>query len=64
MSSSSSALSASPATPSSEETLSELVVVELQPSHTMEFGTSKIFLGHVLEMQRMGVRPKIVIRKK
>jgi hypothetical protein len=52
-SSSSSAASASLATPSSEETLSDLAVVELQPSHTV-FGTSKIFLGRVLEMQRLG----------
>jgi hypothetical protein len=51
-SSSSSAASASPATPSSEETLSDLVVVELQLDHTVEFGTSRIISGHVLEMQR------------
>jgi hypothetical protein len=25
-------------------------MVELQPIHTVEFGTSMIFLGHVLEM--------------
>jgi hypothetical protein len=31
-----------------------LAVVELQPGHTVEFGTSRIFLGHVLEMQRLG----------
>jgi hypothetical protein len=49
-SSSSSTTSASPATPSSEETLSDLAMVELQPIHTVEFGTSMIFLGHVLEM--------------
>jgi hypothetical protein len=36
---------------SSEETLSDLAVVEMQPGHTMEFGTSRIFSGHVLEMQ-------------
>ena len=53
-SSSSSAASASPATPSFEETLSDLAVVELQPGHTIEFGTSRIFSGHVLEMQRLG----------
>jgi hypothetical protein len=52
-SSSSSTASASPAT-LSEKTLSDLVVVELQPSHTVEFGTSRIFSGHVLEMQRLG----------
>jgi hypothetical protein len=50
----SSAASASPATPSFEETLSDLAVVELQPGHTIEFGTSRIFSGHVLEMQRLG----------
>jgi hypothetical protein len=54
MSSSSSAASASPVAPSSKETLSDLAVVELQPGHTMEFGTSRIFSGHVLEMQRLG----------
>jgi hypothetical protein len=53
MSSSSSAASVSSATPSFEETLSNLVVVALQPNHTMEFETSRIFLGHVLEMQRL-----------
>jgi hypothetical protein len=41
-------------TPSFEKTLSDLAVVNLQPSHTVEFGTSRIFLGHVLEMQRLG----------
>jgi hypothetical protein len=54
MSSSSSDASASPSTPSSEETLSNLAVVELQPGHTVEFGTSRIFSGHVLEMQCLG----------
>jgi hypothetical protein len=54
MSSSSSATSASPAAPSSEETLSDMAVVELQPGHIVEFGTSRIFSGHVLEMQRLG----------
>jgi hypothetical protein len=39
---------------SSEKTLSDSVVVELQPGHTVEFGTSRIFLGCVLEMQRLG----------
>jgi hypothetical protein len=53
-SSSSSAAIASPATPLSEETLSDLAVVELQPDHTVEFGTSRIFLVHMLEMQRLG----------
>jgi hypothetical protein len=54
MSSSSSAASASPAAPSSEETLSDLAVIELQPGHTVEFGTSRIFSGRMLEMQRLG----------
>jgi hypothetical protein len=54
MSSSSSAASASPAVPSSEETMSDLVVIELQPVHTVEFGTSRISSVHVLEMQRLG----------
>jgi hypothetical protein len=53
-SSSSSAASVSPTTPSSEETLSDLAVVELQPDHTIEFGTSRILSGRVLEMQRLG----------
>jgi hypothetical protein len=54
MSSSSSSASVLSATPSFEETLSDLVVVALQPNHTVEFETSRIFLGHVLEMQRLG----------
>jgi hypothetical protein len=54
MSSSSSDASASPAAPSSKETLSDLAVVELQPGHTVEFRTSRIFSGHMLEMQRLG----------
>jgi hypothetical protein len=54
MSSSSSATSASSAAPSSEETLSDLALIDLQPSHTVEFGTSRIFSGRVLEMQRFG----------
>ena len=53
-SSSLSAASASSATPSSEKTLSHSVVVELQPGHTVEFRTSRIFSGRVLEMQRLG----------
>jgi hypothetical protein len=54
MSSSSSTASASPAAPSFEETLSDLAVMELQPGHTVEFGTSRISLVRVLEMQRLG----------
>jgi hypothetical protein len=40
--------------PSSEATLSNLAVVEFQPDHTVEFGTSWIFSGHMLEMQQLG----------
>jgi hypothetical protein len=54
MSSSSSAASASSAVPSSEDTLSDLAVMELQLGHTMEFGTSRISSVYVLEMQRLG----------
>jgi hypothetical protein len=54
MSSSSSAANASLAAPSSEETLSDLAVMELQPGHTMEFGTLRISSIRVLEMQRLG----------
>jgi hypothetical protein len=42
MSSSSSAASASSADPSSEDTLSDLAAMELQPGHMVEFGTSRI----------------------
>jgi hypothetical protein len=52
--SSSSAASASSAVLSSEETLSDFAVMELQPGHTMEFGTSRISSVRVLEMQRLG----------
>jgi hypothetical protein len=54
MSSSSSAASASLAAPSSKETLSDLAVMELQPGHTMEFGTLRISSVHVPKMQRLG----------
>jgi hypothetical protein len=30
------------------------MVVDLQPRHTVEFGTSRIYSGHVVEMQRLG----------
>jgi hypothetical protein len=53
MSSSSPAVSASSAVPSSEDTLSDLAVMELQPSHTVEFGTSRMSSIRVLEMQRL-----------
>jgi hypothetical protein len=54
MSSSSSAVSASPIASSSEESLSDLTVIELQPGHTVEFGTSRISSVRMLEMQRLG----------
>jgi hypothetical protein len=54
MSSSSFAASASLVVPSSEETLSDLAVMELQHGHTVEFGTSRISLVRVMEMQRLG----------
>jgi hypothetical protein len=54
MSSSSSAASASSTAPSSEDTLSDLAEMELQPGHTVEFGTSRISSVRVLEMQRLG----------
>jgi hypothetical protein len=54
MSSSSSAASASSADPSSEDTLSDLAVMDSQPGHTVEFGTSRISSVRVLEMQRIG----------
>jgi hypothetical protein len=54
MRSSSSAASALSAAPSSEDTLSDLAVMELQPDHTVEFGTSRISSVRVLEMQRLG----------
>jgi hypothetical protein len=40
---------------SSEKTISDpATVVELQHGHTFKFGTSRIYLGRVLEMQRLG----------
>jgi hypothetical protein len=54
MPSSSSAASASSAAPLSEDTLSDLAVMELQPGHTVEFGTSRISSVRVLEMQQLG----------
>jgi hypothetical protein len=54
-SSSSSAATASSNAPSSEKTISDpAAVVELQPDHTVEFGTSRIYSGRVHEMQRSG----------
>jgi hypothetical protein len=54
MSSSSSVASASSADPSSEDTLSDLAAMELQPGHTVEFGTSRISSVRVQEMQQLG----------
>jgi hypothetical protein len=54
MSSSSSVASASSAVSSFEDTLRNLAVMELQPGHTVEFGTSRISSVRVLEMQRLG----------
>jgi hypothetical protein len=54
MSSSSSAASASSVDPTSVDTLSDLAVMELQPGHTVEFGTSRISSVHVQEMQWLG----------
>jgi hypothetical protein len=54
MSSSSFAASASSVVSSSEDTLSDLAVMELQPGHTVEFGTSRISSVRVLEIQRLG----------
>jgi hypothetical protein len=51
MSSSSSDVSASSADPLSEDTLSDLVAMKLQPGHTVEFSTSRISSVHVQEMQ-------------
>jgi hypothetical protein len=54
MSSTSSAASVSSAGSSSEETPSDLVVMELQPGHTVEFGTSRISSVRMQEMQQLG----------
>jgi hypothetical protein len=54
MSSSSSAASVSSAHPSSEKTMSDLVVTELQPGHTVEFSTTRISSVRVQEMQQLG----------
>jgi hypothetical protein len=54
MFSSSSTASASSIDPSSEDTLSDLVATELQPGHTVEFGTSRISSVRVQEMQQLG----------
>jgi hypothetical protein len=50
-SSSSSVVTAS----SSENKISDsAAVVDLQPRHIVEFGASRIYSGHVLEMQQLG----------
>jgi hypothetical protein len=54
MSSSSYVASASSDDPSSEDTLSDLVATELQPGHTVEFGTLRISSVRVQEMQQLG----------
>jgi hypothetical protein len=38
----------------SEDTLNDLVATELQPGHTVEFGTSRISSVLVQEMQQLG----------
>jgi hypothetical protein len=54
-SSSSSAVTASSNAPSSKKTNSDpAAAVELEPDHTIEFGTSRIYSGRVHEMQRLG----------
>jgi hypothetical protein len=53
-SSSSSAANGPPADSSSEDTLSYLAVVELQPGHTVEFGISRISSVRVQDMQQLG----------
>jgi hypothetical protein len=52
--SSSSSTSASLVDPSSKDTLSDLVAMELQPGHMVEFGTSRISSICVQEMQQLG----------
>jgi hypothetical protein len=55
MSSSSSSVANTPsADSSSEDTLSDLVAVELQPGHTVEFGVSRISSVRVQDMQQLG----------
>jgi hypothetical protein len=55
-SSSSFAATAPSSTLSSDKTVSDsVVVVELLPGHTMEFGMLRIYSDHVHEMQRLGI---------
>jgi hypothetical protein len=53
-SSSSSAANAPSADSSSEDTLSDLAAAGLQPSHTVEFGVSRISSVRVQDMQQLG----------
>jgi hypothetical protein len=53
-SSSSSAANAPSADSSSEDTLSDLAAMELQPGHTVEFDVSRISSAHVQDMQQLG----------
>lgn len=46
-SSSSSVAVASSSAPSSEKTVSDSAVVDLLSGHTVEFGTSRVYSGHV-----------------
>jgi hypothetical protein len=50
-SSSSSAVNAPSVDSSTEDTLSDLAVMELQPGHTVEFGVSRISSVRVQDMQ-------------
>jgi hypothetical protein len=54
MSSTLSVASASSGGPSFEDTLNDLMATELQPGHTVEFGTSRISSVRVQEMQQLG----------
>jgi hypothetical protein len=47
-------VSASLTTSSSKKTISDSAAVDLQPDHTVEFETSRIYSGRVLEMQWLG----------
>jgi hypothetical protein len=40
--------------PSSEKMISNSMVVDLQPGHTVAFETSRIYSGRVLEVQQLG----------
>jgi hypothetical protein len=53
-SSSSSVANALSTDSSSEDTLSDLAAVELQPGHTVEFGVSRISSVRVQDMQQLG----------